>query len=88
MKPFSTFPGLGPQGEALYVNGLLAPDLYLRRGRTYTVVVETGRGTTASSAFHPLYITTDPEGGYQVKKEIWYLDNTYAFFMGNLQKIS
>ncbi len=68
MKPFSTFPGLGPQGEALYVNGLLAPDLYLRRGRTYTVVVETGRGTTASSAFHPLYITTDPEGGYQVKR--------------------
>ncbi len=67
-KKFCFSPGLGPQGEALYVNGLLAPDLYLRRGRTYTVVVETGRGA-ASNAFHPLYITTDPDGGYQVKRE-------------------
>ncbi len=52
------------------MNGLLAPDLYLSRDRTYAVVVETGLGTSRRGTFHPVYITTDQEGGYQTKTEL------------------
>ena len=64
-------PGIGgPFGTAFYVNGILAPDIYLERGTPYTFVVETGLGTDPETkTFHPLYVTTDPEGGYQSKTE-------------------
>ena len=60
-------PGLG--GTALYVNGLLAPDLYLQRGKTFTFVVETGIGSDPDQTFHPVYFTSDPTGGHQLKSD-------------------
>ena len=51
------------------MNGLPAPDLYLTRGQTYTFVVETGLGSIDSLPFHPFYITSDREGGFQTKSD-------------------
>ena len=59
--------GVGPDGAALYVNGVLSPDVYLVRGRTYVFVVETGLG--GNGVFQPVYFTTDSAGGYQGKSD-------------------
>ena len=56
-------------GTALYVNGLMAPDITLERGRTYTFVVETGLGSDPDQTFQPVYITSDPSGGHQLKSD-------------------
>ena len=63
--------GLGSDGEgrAFYVNGILTPDIYLRRGVKYTFMVETGAGDKESD-FHPVYITSDQSGGHQLKPDL------------------
>ena len=63
------FTGLGAEGSAFFVNGLLAPELYLEREKDYVFVVETGLGTDAEGTFHPLYFTSDNLGGFQAKSE-------------------
>ena len=62
--------GLGPDGTALYVNGLLAPEITLQRGKEYTFVVETGLGSDLAETFHPVYFTSDSAGGRQFKTEM------------------
>lgn len=47
-----------------YINGLLAPVLYVKRGRTYTFRVEGGNNPSLAEVYNPLYITSDPHGGY------------------------
>ena len=59
--------GIGPEGTAFYVNGILAPDIYLTRGKTYLFVIETGLG--GNGVFQPVYLTTDSAGGYQGKSD-------------------
>ena len=61
------FAGVGPDGTAFYVNGVLTPDIFLVRGRTYVFVVETGLG--GNGVFQPVYFTTDSAGGYQGKSD-------------------
>ena len=63
--------GVGRDGTAFYINGLLAPHLTLIRGQKYTFVVETGLGSDPDNQlpFHPFYITNDVAGGRQVKTE-------------------
>ncbi|XP_077543811.1 protein Skeletor, isoforms B/C-like [Haemaphysalis longicornis] len=54
-------------GIAWYVNGVLVPELWVQRGKTYTFVVEGGNDPENSAKNHPLYITSDPGGGYEHK---------------------
>lgn len=54
-------------GVAWYVNGYIVPELTVQRGRVYTFIVEGGRDDDQSAKHHPLYITSDPEGGYEFK---------------------
>ncbi|OTF82519.1 hypothetical protein BLA29_013286, partial [Euroglyphus maynei] len=53
-----------------YMNGLLAPILYVKRGRTYTFRVEGGNNPQQPELYNPLYITNDPHGGYTELTEI------------------
>nr|XP_046920523.1 protein Skeletor, isoforms B/C-like [Dermatophagoides farinae] len=53
-----------------YINGLLAPILYVKRGRTYTFRVEGGNNPQQAELYNPLYITNDPHGGYTELTEI------------------
>ncbi len=50
-------------GIAWYVNGSLIPELVLRRGKTYTFIVEGGDDPSLQSSYHPLYITNLIGGG-------------------------
>ncbi|GFX81080.1 hypothetical protein TNCV_1910731 [Trichonephila clavipes] len=52
---------------AFYINGILAPEITLERGQTYTFVVEGGNDFETPSRTHPFYITDDHEGGYEQK---------------------
>ena len=52
----------------MYINGILAPEMTLQRGKEYTFVVETGLGSDPDQTFHPLYITSDPIGNIQNSK--------------------
>ena len=76
--------GLGQYGQAWYVNGDVAPDLYLVRGQKYTFIVEVswwqgefwfnccvqgGLGTDQDGTIHPFYLTSDNEGGYGTKSD-------------------
>lgn len=49
---------------AWYMNGLLAPELWLRRGLTYVFKVYGGNNPHSAEYYHPLIITDEPHGGY------------------------
>lgn len=51
-------------GLVWYINGLMAPVIFARRGTTYTFRVEGGNNPSNAYLYHPLYITNDPHGGY------------------------
>jgi len=54
-------------GISWYINGLLIPEIFVVRGRTYNFVVEGGQDPSVPARYHPFYITDDPEGGYEFK---------------------
>lgn len=56
--------GLPSWGIAWYVNGILVPELHLKRGVTYTFRVGGGTDAAQGSMYHPFYITDNQEGGY------------------------
>ncbi|CRK86870.1 CLUMA_CG000695, isoform A [Clunio marinus] len=51
-------------GLAWYINGFLAPDLYLRRGLTYSFKVRGGNNPHSPEFYHPMVITDEPHGGF------------------------
>lgn len=56
--------GLTTMGLAWYINGQLIPELYLRRGLTYSFHVRGGNNPHSPNLYHPLIITDEPHGGY------------------------
>ena len=54
-------------GVALWIGGLMAPEIVVERGTTYNFIVETGNDPMHSSRKHPFYITDSSEGGFQHK---------------------
>ncbi|XP_051157784.1 protein Skeletor, isoforms B/C isoform X2 [Leptopilina boulardi] len=61
--------GIPPWGIAWYINDRLIPEITVERGRTYTFIVEGGNDPSNPAKYHPFYITTSPEGGYEQKSE-------------------
>ncbi|RWS18503.1 Skeletor: isoforms D/E-like protein 1, partial [Leptotrombidium deliense] len=51
-------------GLVWYINGLLSPVLYVKRGKTYTFRVEGGNNPHNAYAYHPMYISNDQFGGF------------------------
>ena len=49
---------------AWYINGYMAPDLFMRRGLTYSFKVRGGNNPHSAEYYHPLVITDEPRGGY------------------------
>ena len=66
---YSAITGHVGWGIAWYINGLLIPEIYVVRGKTYTFVVEGGDDKEFPAGYHPFYITDDKEGGYEFKSE-------------------
>ncbi|XP_067139649.1 protein Skeletor, isoforms B/C-like [Centruroides vittatus] len=63
-KGYLGITGKPTPGVVWYVNGLLAPEIYVKRGKKYTFKVEGGNNPYNARYYHPLYITDDPHGGY------------------------
>uniref|UniRef100_A0A4Y0BHE4 DOMON domain-containing protein n=1 Tax=Anopheles funestus TaxID=62324 RepID=A0A4Y0BHE4_ANOFN len=51
-------------GLAWYINGFLVPELWLRRGLTYSFLVRGGNNPHSPEFYHPLVITDEPHGGF------------------------
>lgn len=51
-------------GIAWYMNGLLIPELWLRRGLTYVFKVRGGNNPHSAEFYHPLVITDESRGGF------------------------
>ena len=55
--------GLSGWGIAFYIDDKLAPLLRLKRGVTYTFIVEAGDDANDAPNYHPFYITNSQDGG-------------------------
>ena len=64
-KGYTGTTGLPSSGLAWYINGYLAPELYLRRGLTYAFRVEGGNDPYKTGLYHPFVVTSDPVGGFE-----------------------
>ncbi|XP_026465827.1 protein Skeletor, isoforms B/C-like [Ctenocephalides felis] len=56
--------GQTSSGLAWYINGMLVPELWLRRGLTYVFKVRGGNNPHSAEHYHPLIITDEPRGGF------------------------
>lgn len=63
-RGYSGKTGLPSSSLAWYIEGLMSPELYMRRGLTYTFKVEGGSNPRSSEYYHPLIVTDEPVGGY------------------------
>ncbi|XP_003739573.1 protein Skeletor, isoforms B/C [Galendromus occidentalis] len=85
-RGYSGITGLPSPGVSWYINGLLVPTLYLKRGRTYTFRVEGGDNPHNGRYYHPLYITDSPYGGFAQMTEAEQKDSKiYAGVIFNRQ---
>ena len=50
-------------GIAFYINNILAPELVVQRGKTYTFIIEGGNDPNEGASYHPFYITDSISGG-------------------------
>jgi len=63
-RGFSGKTNLPASSQVWYVEGLMTPDLYLRRGLQYTFKIEGGNNAASAEFYHPFIITDEPVGGY------------------------
>lgn len=56
-------------GIAWYINGTLIPELHLMRGTTYTFRVAGGDDIQNGAQYHPLYLTSSPDGGFSATQD-------------------
>ncbi|KAK3853682.1 hypothetical protein Pcinc_039788, partial [Petrolisthes cinctipes] len=61
---FATTGQHSDSGLVWYINGLLTPDVYLKRHNTYRMLVEGGSNPYDPHAYHPFTITDEPRGAY------------------------
>lgn len=68
-KGYYGMTGMSSPGVVWYVNGLMSPEIYVKRGRKYVFQVEGGNDPYNARFYHPLYVTNDPHGGYSRYKD-------------------
>ncbi|XP_060650374.1 protein Skeletor, isoforms B/C [Drosophila nasuta] len=64
MRGYQGLTGHVSSGLAWYINGHMIPELYLKRGLTYTFQVRGGNNPHSPEHYHPLVITDEPQGGF------------------------
>ncbi|XP_019868942.2 protein Skeletor, isoforms B/C [Aethina tumida] len=63
-RAYQSLSGHTSTGLAWYVNGYMAPELWLRRGLTYAFRVFGGNNPHSAEHYHPLIITDEQYGGF------------------------
>ncbi|XP_042862288.1 protein Skeletor, isoforms B/C-like [Penaeus japonicus] len=66
-RGYKAITGLPSWGIAWWINDMLIPEIYVERGQTYYFTVSGGNDKLNSPRYHPLYITSSPEGGFGQK---------------------
>ncbi|EDW23890.1 GL23675 [Drosophila persimilis] len=64
LRGYQGLTGHVSSGLAWYINGYMIPELFLKRGLTYTFKVRGGNNPHSPEHYHPLVITDDPQGGF------------------------
>lgn len=54
-----------PSGTVWYLDGKLAPEIWMQRGLTYSIFVYGGNNPHNAENYNPLIITDEPHGGYE-----------------------
>merc|ERR1711892_718650 len=62
-RGFSGKTGLPSSSMVWFIEGFMVPELYLRRGLTYTFKVEGGGNPRSAEFYHPFIMTDEPIGG-------------------------
>ncbi|XP_050530488.1 protein Skeletor, isoforms B/C [Daktulosphaira vitifoliae] len=68
-KGYQGLTGMPSPGLAWYINGHLIPEIWLKRGITYAVLVYGGNNVHSSQLYHPFVITDEPNGGFDSMSE-------------------
>ncbi|XP_044593778.1 protein Skeletor, isoforms B/C [Cotesia glomerata] len=63
-KGYQGMTGLTSMGYVWYLNGLMSPEIYLRRELTYSFRVYGGNNPHSPNFYHPFIITDEIHGGY------------------------
>jgi len=63
-RGYSGLTGQPASNLVWYIEGLMVPQLYLRRGLTYFFKVEGGSNPRSPEFYHPFMVTDEPVGGY------------------------
>ncbi|CAG9821964.1 unnamed protein product [Phaedon cochleariae] len=63
-KGYQAITGHASTALSWYVNGLLAPEIWLRRGLSYAFRVRGGNDPHSPEHYHPLVLTDEPYGGF------------------------
>ncbi|KAG5898103.1 hypothetical protein JTB14_027460 [Gonioctena quinquepunctata] len=63
-KGYQAITGHPSTALAWYINGMLAPEIWLRRGLSYVFKVYGGNNPHSPEHYHPLIITDEPHGGF------------------------
>nr|CAD7202981.1 unnamed protein product [Timema douglasi] len=61
--------GMTTTGLVWYINGLLAPEIWLRRGLTYSFKIHGGNNPHSAEYYHPFIITDEAHGGFDMLSE-------------------
>lgn len=59
------FSGMPSSGLVWYLNGKLAPEVWIQRGLTYSIYVHGGNNPHSAEFYNPFIITDEPHGGYE-----------------------
>ncbi|XP_054258338.1 protein Skeletor, isoforms B/C [Macrosteles quadrilineatus] len=62
--------GMPSNGLAWYINGLLVPEIWMRRGFTYAIRIYGGNNPHSAEFYNPLIITDEPHGGLERLSEV------------------
>lgn len=61
--------GMPSSGLAWYINGLLIPEIWMKRGTTYAIRVFGGNNPHSAELYNPLIISDEPHGGIERRSE-------------------
>lgn len=78
LRGYVAITGIESWGISWFLNDLLIPELYVKRGETYTFIVEGGMEPDQPARYHPFYITDSPLGGIGQSDNKPRTETTYA----------
>ncbi|XP_065225069.1 protein Skeletor, isoforms B/C [Planococcus citri] len=64
-KGYEGITNMPSSGLVWYIDGKISPEVWMRRGYTYSIYVHGGNNPHSAEYYNPLIITDEPHGGYE-----------------------